>query len=445
MFEAMNMDGILGQRKNALYRLLRQRMDGISCGITSFCTANDLVIEAILEDALEAGSDILIEATANQVNQFGGYTGMLPEDFRDYVYSIAERTGFPKERLILGGDHLGPLVWASRPEAEAMELAKELVSSYVLAGYKKIHLDTSMRLGDDPLDAPLTDETIAQRGAQLYLACEQAFQKLKTADPESEHPLFIIGSEVPVPGGIQEPEESVSVTKPEAAGATLATYKRVFEEHGLLDAFDYIIGIVVQPGVEFGDADIYHYDRDKAHELCEYMKQWPELVMEGHSTDYQSAHHLRQMVEDGIAILKVGPALTFALRKGLFALSFMEKELVSPEKRSCFIELLDRVMVEAPDNWKKHYHGTAEEIGLKRKYSFSDRCRYYLTHEEVQQTIRKLFNNFDGVDIPLGMIQQYMPDQYLKVRDNQLRPTAKNLVKDMVATLVSDYTFAVRP
>lgn len=48
------------------------------------------------------------------------------------------------------------------------------------------------------------------------------------------------------------------------------------------------------------------------------------------------------MVTDGIAILKVGPALTFGLREALFSLSMMEKELVPEEKRANFIETLDR-------------------------------------------------------------------------------------------------------
>ena len=59
-------------------------------GIPSYCTANELVIEAILEQGRNVDEPVLIEGTSNQINQFGGYTGMTPKDFRDYVFNIAD-------------------------------------------------------------------------------------------------------------------------------------------------------------------------------------------------------------------------------------------------------------------------------------------------------------------------------------------------------------------
>ncbi|MFL1089387.1 class II D-tagatose-bisphosphate aldolase non-catalytic subunit, partial [Acinetobacter baumannii] len=93
---------------------------------------------------------VLIEATSNQVNQFGGYTGMQPADFRDFVYNIARTVGFPAERIILGGDHLGPNCWQDEPAAVAMEKSIDLIKAYVAAGFSKIHLDASMSCADDP-------------------------------------------------------------------------------------------------------------------------------------------------------------------------------------------------------------------------------------------------------------------------------------------------------
>lgn len=429
---------------NPLWEMVEKRKRGIPCGIASFCTANELVIEAILDQAYRFNDAVLIEATANQVNQYGGYTGMRPEDFKDFVYRIADRTKFPRERIILGGDHLGPLVWSDEAEESAMEKAAKLVRLYVLAGYKKIHLDTSMRLADDSLDEMLPDETIAARGAFLYEVCEDAYQELLRKNPREERPVYIIGSEVPVPGGAQEMEETVSVTKPEAVKRTVEVYRREFEKRGLGDAFRNIIGIVVQPGVEFGDTEIFHYNRAGAADLCEQMKKYDNLVMEGHSTDYQSPGHLREMVEDGIAILKVGPALTFALREGLFALSSMEKELVPVEKQADFVHTLEETMLREPENWKKHYHGSREQLALKRKYSFSDRSRYYLTQPVMIQAISNLLDNLDSVEIPLSMLQQYMPVQYKKVRDKKLPMEARRLLKDVVTELIEDYNYAVK-
>lgn len=424
--------------------MIAKRRLGIPCGVISFCTANEIVIEAIMEQAKRFDDTVLIEATANQVNQYGGYTGMKPGDFRKFVYEIADRISFPRDRIILGGDHLGPLVWADENEDEAMEKSIELVKLMVSAGYKKIHLDTSMRLADDPKTEPLPDEVIAERGARLYKACEEAYQELKMKNPDEIKPVYVIGSEVPIPGGAQEEEDSIAVTKPEAVEKTIAAYERQFEKYGLKDAFKNVIGIVVQPGVEFGDDGIFRYDPVRASALCNSMKKYDGIVMEGHSTDYQSPMELKKMVEDGIAILKVGPALTFGLRKGLFALSMIEKELIPEENRVNFEEVLEKIMLENPGNWKKHYHGSEKEQAIKRKYSFSDRWRYYFAQPGIQKAINGLIDNINSTDIPLGLLYQYMPVQYIKVRDGKLRKEAKRLIMDHVVEIIDSYNFAAK-
>lgn len=424
--------------------MIAKRKEGIHCGVPSYCTANALVIESILRQAKRFDDDVLIEATANQVNQFGGYTGMKPEDFKNFVYEIADSIDFPREKVVLGGDHLGPLTWQNENEAEAMEKSDTLVRMFVAAGFKKIHLDTSMRLADDSRDEMLSDETIARRGARLYAACEEEYQKLLAVNPDEKRPVFIIGSEVPIPGGAQEEEESISVTKPEAVEKTLAAYREEFEKVGMGDAFENIIGIVTQPGVEFGDDTVFHYDRVNAANLVKAMKKYDGVVMEGHSTDYQSPEELKAMVEDGIAILKVGPALTFGLRNGIFALSEIEKYMVAEEKQVKFPEVLEKVMMENPGNWQKHYHGNDAELFIKRKFSFSDRCRYYFALPEIQEAIDKLIANMNEVDIPLGLLHQYMPLQYVKVRDGKLPKEAKALLMDSVNEFVETYNYACK-
>ncbi len=430
--------------KDILRKMMEKRNENIVCGIASYCTSNELVIEAIIEEAKKTDDYVLIEATANQVNQFGGYTGMRPKDFVEMVYAVADRVGYDREQIVLGGDHLGPLIWTDLPEKKAMENSKDLVREYVLAGFKKIHLDTSMKVADDVKDAPLSDEVIARRGVELYIVCEEAYQELLKENPNENRPVFIIGSEVPIPGGAQEKEDTIQVTKPEAFSNTVDVYRRTFEEQGIKDAFENIIAVVVQPGVEFGDSDVFHYNRVKAAQLCDELKQHSGLVFEGHSTDYQSATDLREMVEDGIAILKVGPALTFAMREGIFALSMIEKELVSEDERANFIETLDQIMQESPDHWKKHYHGSGKEINLARKYSFSDRSRYYMNDARIEAARERLFANLDAVGIPMSMLHQYMPVQYAKVRDKGLKNDARSLAKDNVVGIVKDYNYAVK-
>ena len=429
--------------ENVLLNMVEKRKIGINCGTPSFCSANKIVIEAIMEQAKRFDDIVLIEATANQVNQFGGYMNMRSTDFRDYVYKIADKIHFDKSKIILGGDHLGPLTWCDEPAAEAMEKAKVLVRECVLAGYTKVHLDTSMKLGDDDPKKVLPVEVIAERGAVLYQECKKAYEELKKKNPDAVEPVYIIGSEVPIPGGSQE-EEGLKVTTPEDFEKTILTYKKVFKKHGLEDAWDRIIGIVVQPGVEFGNNDLHIYNRLDAVELCNTLRKYPDIVFEGHSTDYQPPIKLKEMVEDGIAILKVGPALTYAVREGLYALSFMEKELVEEGKRANFIETLEEAMLKDDHNWVKHYHGTELEKKLAREYSFSDRSRYYFSLPEVEKAQEKLLKNLKKVDIPLGMIHQYMPNQYVKVRDGIIKADPYELVKDMVVCIVEDYNYAVK-
>lgn len=424
--------------------IIEKRQKGIPCGIPSFCTANPLVVEACLQQGIRFNDNVLIEATANQVNQFGGYTGMKPADFREMVYTLADKVGFPKSNIILGGDHLGPLTWCNEEEESAMQKAEDLVRAYVAAGYTKIHLDTSMRLANDSREEPLALTNIARRGARLYRACEDEYQKLLKTNPKAEHPVYIIGSEVPIPGGEQSEMDAISVTRVQDLEEMLEAYQTEFARVGMPDAMENVVGVVVQPGVEFGDENIARYNRVETVDLCEAVRKHPGLVMEGHSTDYQPTFHLREMVADGIAILKVGPALTYALREALFALSMIEAEVLPKQDQSYYMDVLETVMLENDVNWKKYYRGTEHDIRLKRKYSLSDRCRYYLQDERIEAAMQKLFYNIDHVKMPQGLLRQFMPNQYIKVREGMLKCEARELVKDHIIEVVEEYNYATK-
>ena len=430
---------------NYMKKIISEQKKGNSVGIYSACTASDYVIEAVLERALQVDEYALIEATANQVNQYGGYTGMTPTDYKQFVFSIAEKVNFPKERIILGGDHLGPLTWCELDEKEAMDKSKVLLSEYISAGFTKIHIDTSMKVASDSKELPLSTSVIAERGAILCSVAEKAYEELLKNDPNAIRPVYVVGSEVPIPGGSQEEEDSVAVTKVTDFKETVQTFKDAFLKYDLKDAWENVIAVVVQPGVEFGDETVIEYDREKADKLTTSLKEYEGIVFEGHSTDYQTKECLKQMVEDGVAILKVGPGLTFALREGLFALNLMEKELFkydSNKEQSNFIEELDHAMVKCPGNWKKHYRGNGEKIKYARKYSYSDRCRYYLPVEEVKDSLKTMLDNFEGVEIPLTIVKQYMPIQYTEIREGRLANNAKELVKNHVVNCIDEYLYA---
>lgn len=427
-------------KQHPLKQIVTLQKNNQAVGIYSACTANPFVIEACLLKAKDTNSLVLIEATANQVDQYGGYTGMKPKDFARFVYEIADKVNVPHQQIILGGDHLGPLTFTEYGEEEAMKKASELIRQYVLAGFSKIHIDTSMKIkGDDP-NIPLSDEIIARRGATLAQVAEESLTIYAKENPDAYDLVYVIGSEVPIPGGAQDAVETdIQVTKVSDFEKTVKTFKNAFSK----ESFEKVIAIVVQPGVEEKDAGCTEYDRLKATDLMDAIKNYQQIVYEGHSTDYQTKIHLRELVEDGVGILKVGPGLTFALREALFALAFIEAEYFknTPIQTSQFIETLDEAMKQNPKYYQKYYHGTSAEIDLKRKYSFSDRCRYYLPLPEVQASIQTLINNLkDG--IPLNLLSQFMPIQYTKVREGIIANKPVALIIDRIQNTVDEYLYA---
>lgn len=215
---------------NPLKQIVVKQKNGQPVGIYSCCSANDYVIEAALEAAKRDDSCVLIEATANQVDQNGGYTGMKPIDFMNFVMEKADKVGLAKDRVFLGGDHLGPLTFASKPEKEAMAMARELVRCYVAAGFTKIHIDTSMKVADDDPNVRLSDETIARRGAELARVCEDTYQEVLKTNPDAVRPVYIVGSEVPIPGGAQEADAGMQVTRVEDFKATVAAFEAAFKK-----------------------------------------------------------------------------------------------------------------------------------------------------------------------------------------------------------------------
>lgn len=428
-----------------IIELLRNRgKTGSPLGMYSACTANEYVIEAVMEENMKYNMPVLIEATANQCNQYGGYTGMTPNGFACFIKSIAKKIGLPQEKIILGGDHLGPLTWQNEPEKDAMKKSEELVKEYVLAGFTKIHIDTSMRLKDDSIHERLSEKIIADRAVRLIEVCEKAYLKRREEYPKSPPLAYVIGSEVPIPGGAQETEDSVAVTKPYQFESTYETFRLAFEKKGLSEAFERVIAVVVQPGVEFGDDFVVEYDRKKAKDLTEKLNEYPNLVFEGHSTDYQPPQKLREMTEDGVAILKVGPALTFYFKEAVFALAEIEKELELNDQ-SRFKEVLDETMVQHNENWIKHYHGTEKEISFKRKYSLSDRSRYYFPNSNVRDSLLTLLRNINKENLPISIISQYLPSVLMRLQKENIPLTAENMIKARIKDCIDTYMYAVLP
>ena len=424
---------------HVLQEIIKENKAGHHSGIYSCCSANEDVIRAVLQRARRTKTVALIESTSNQVNQMGGYTGMTPADFAEFVHRLAKEMGLAAHNVLLGGDHLGPLPWVNLPEEEAMTHAEELVAACVKAGYGKIHLDTSMRVASDDPNAPFLTKTCAERGVRLCVACERAFEEYRVDHPDAEPPVYIIGSEVPVPGGDFNAGEMGATTAEDAVN-TIAIYKQAYEDAGIGHVFERVVGIVVEMGVEFHEFSLDEYDRRKTTDLVLAMRKSP-LCIEGHSSDYQTAVNLSRMCEDGVAILKVGPAFTFSLREAMFALEAIEREVYrdQPERLSNYRAVLEQCMLEDPRYWKSYYPGSENEQRIARAYSFYDRCRYYLTQPEVVEARAKLIENLSGNTIPLCMLSRYLPNQYVRVRRGQIRNEALDIILDRIGDRVDCY------
>lgn len=418
-----------------IQQVIKAHRRGEGLGLASICCSHPAVLRAAMRVALDHDTLLLVEATSNQVDQFGGYTGMTPAAYRDYVLDLARDLAFPPERLVLGGDHLGPNAWQDLDAPTAMRHAETLIAAYAGAGFHKIHLDCSMRCADDPPVLP--DEIVAQRSARLARVAEDAAQAAGLAPP-----VYVIGTEVPVPGGEADLEDAGAPTAPAAAKRTLDVHCRAFLDAGLHAAWRRVVAMVVQPGVDFDTSRVQHYDAARAAALSDFIAGHPGLVFEAHSTDYQRESALHEMVRDHFAILKVGPAATFALREALLALCQIEDELVPADRASHLMRVLDDVMLAKPDHWRKHYRGSSDEQRILRRYALSDRCRYYWGEPPVVAALDMLYANLEATPIPLPLLSQHLPEQHADVVDGRLAPAPRALVEHKIGRVLAQYARA---
>ena len=393
-------------------------------GIPSFCTAHPETLRAIFRACKDTSEPILIEATCNQVNQDGGYTGMTPIHFRRFIHDLARGAGIDTDRVILGGDHLGPNPWRKLASQNAMAKASALVALYAEAGFTKIHLDASMACADDHA---LSEEEMAARAAALCAVAE------KTADRAEL--LYVIGTEVPVPGGETEILDGLAVTKADAALHTFELHRSAFKKLGLDAALERVIGIVVQPGVDFGNSQIFAFDKKKASGLAAAVKKIPGVVFEAHSTDYQTAEVLRGLVASGFAILKVGPELTAAYREAVVAMACIEERLPLKEK-SNIMAVISAAMNGHPAFWQGYIADDNRAEHLKI-FGLSDRIRYYWPRAEIQEALKILCANIDLASGEPGLIAQFadLPEQ-------RALPLSQEIIQARVGAVVNKYRSA---
>lgn len=416
-----------------LTEMVARHKQGKTNGIYAVCSTHPWVLEAAIRYAKRQHTPLLLEATSHQAERFAGYTSMTPVNFRDFVYQLANSLDFPREQLILGSGNLGLHRWQNLPATQAMTNAENLIKSYIAAGFKKIHLDCSIPCQGDPL--PLTDEIIAKRAARLAKVAEESCREhFGTTDL-----AYIIGTEIPVTGNVDDSLSKLQITTPDAAKITLEAHRHAFEKQGLAAVWPRVIGLVAQPGIEFDRTHIIDYQSQKSKSLSVMIEAYDTVVFEAHATDYQTPQALRKLVEDHFAILKVGPALTFALREAIFSLATIEEELLPLPVCSGIRLALENVMLDNPEHWQNHYHGDYNSQRLARSYSYSDRIRYYWPGEQINNVFAKLIYNLSTTPVPLPLISQFMPLQYRKIRLGLLNATPQALIIDHIQDILQQY------
>jgi len=412
-------------------------------GVYAVCSAHPEVLKAAMETAAAEGDDLLIEATPNQVNPFGGYSGMNPPGFRAYVSGLADQAEFPRRRIILGADHLGPVVWQNESAERAMAKSTQMAGECVAAGFRKIHLDPNPPCADDPASG-LSPETVAERTAALCRAAEAAADDRPDNAPR---PVYVIGTEVPAPGGDLKDADHLTPTRPEQVAETIDLTQSRFRSAGLETAWDRVIAVVVQPGVEFGDTSVAVYRPERAQALSAFHDHLPDrMTYEIHSTDFQPPDALKGLVRDHFTLLKVGPCLTFAFREAVFALAHIETEGLGGRKGvrlSGLRDALENAMAENPNHWRAHYTGAPEEQRWMRAFSYRDRIRYYWRHPAVVSALSRLFKNLSR-PVPPGLIRQYFPDLYPGIEAGVHDDAPESLIRRRIQAALAPYADACR-
>lgn len=370
---------------------------GEICAIPSVCSAHPDVLRASLMLAEELDRPVVIEATSNQVNQDGGYTGMRPADFITFVHAIADQAGVSRGRIVFGGDHLGPQAWRKGPAEAAMAKARVMVADYVRAGFNKIHLDCSEGCAGEP--AQLGDALAAARAADLAGAALAAAEK-------PDDLIFVIGTEVPPPGGARADEHGdIAPTTPASAAATMAAHALAFQAAGLGHVLPQVAGLVVQPGVEFSPMQVHHLPIARDPGLLAVLADWPGVCLEAHSTDYQHPAVFPRLAQLGFAFQKVGPALTFAYRQAVYALDSLRQQADWASTEPLFA-VMERVMLADPGYWQGHYHGSSGDLRVERHFGLADRIRYYWPHPDAQAGVAAVLTDLAGRNLPEPMLWQ---------------------------------------
>jgi D-tagatose-1,6-bisphosphate aldolase subunit GatZ/KbaZ len=425
-----------------LKTILAANRRGEHKGVYAVCSVNRHAIRAALRQARRDRWPVLIEATAQQVNPAGGYSGMTPADFAGLVYREAAAVDLDPGGVMLGGDHVGLRPWAHLPAGAAMGQALRLVKALVAGGFAKLHIDATTPVGDDPRepDGSLPMEYIISRTVDLMTAAESAAQRQGVRPP-----LYVVGSDVPAPGGATGAAGMGAISMSAQIEDVLAATRNALAHRNLTALWPRIVAIVARTGADFSSRTVQPYEVARTRQLAAFIETHPGLVYEAHSTDFQTRPSLQAMVANHFAILKVGPWLTYTFRDTVYRLAGIERELLGARKTvqlSHLAETLEAAMTDDPQHWQQHYRGSADDLKWLRVHAYSDRIRYYWTYPGPAAALQRLFANLRRFPPPDGLIEAHLPAAYPAVAAGGLAPEPEALIDHQLAAVIDTYAAA---
>ncbi len=380
--------------------VIEQNRDGATIGLPCFCTANEMVLRTLFECCATHDVPAVIEASSNQVNQDGGYTGMSAADFSQWIGLLSAEYGVANERLVMSGAHLGPRPWSHLSPKDALDKTKNLVKDFAAAGFRKIHLDAPVACNEEQQPDL---QTLATRTARL---CE-------IAEKHSPHPdqlVYVLTAPMTEPAFESnfstEAHRAPPATNAEQLNTTLAAYQEAFIKQGLRHAWTKVVSIDAYLGIGFDHFSVHPLRENPIRRLSTEIMKHDGLSLSATSVDYQSSRNLSTLVENHVVFLKTGPELTFRMRESIFALATIAQQIAVTDTPD-IIAVIDSAIIEHPADWAPYFTG---DIAIRKQlhhYSFSDRLRYYWNFPDVRSQLLKFISSLDTIKLPEALVSQH--------------------------------------
>jgi len=350
----------------------------IKHSLPSFCTANFNVIKILIIFAKHHNLPILLESTSNQVNQFGGYTGLTPKEFYKKISKLKKKIKINKKQVMIGADHLGPLPWKKFNSKVALKNAKTLIKKCIALKYDKIHIDSTIICKDDK---SLNLNFIRSRSEEIF----NTVPKKNIKDV-----FFVFGSEVPFAGGGNNSKPKPS--KLNNIKTDYSLYNSVLKNLNINKKNKF--SLVIEPGMAFSNSKVILPKLEKFRKRLSFSKK-NNFSYEAHSTDYQKLKTLKKLVKNNFRFLKVGPELTFYFYQAIKKMEEIE-HMYCNKKSNIEYELIN-AMQRDDKYWKDYYKGTKNKIKFLKLNSYLDRMRYYWDSKKVKKSMNKLIKNINTI------------------------------------------------